>query len=172
MATTRPAESRDQTSDGAMRRRLLIVASVMAILALLHFVDHAVRGELVISGGLDPTWNHSGWPFNTHSDTPYIFPLSFVVVSGLLLGGMFFTQRGRLWAGSWLGTSIFLFAFLLVVHFVGFSAGSAETPRVIALSYRGNLWRVLALTDLFGMFAVLIALAFQAVKTRRRSGRW
>lgn len=37
-------------------------------LALLHFVDHAIRGELVVYRGLNPKWNHSGWPFNTHSE--------------------------------------------------------------------------------------------------------
>lgn len=166
------ADYRDRTHDAAMRRRLIILASVVAILAFLHFVDHAIRGELVVNGGLNPDWNHSGWPFNIHSDRPYIFPVSFVVVFGLLIGGVFFTLRGRLWAGYWPATSIFLFAFLTVVHFVGFSVGSAETPRVIAMSYRGTLWRALALTDLFSMFAVLTALAFQAVTTRQRSNRW
>ncbi len=62
--------------------------------------------------------------------------------------------------------------FLALVHFVGFSAGNAETPHVIAMTYRDNVWRIPALIDLFGMFAVLAGLAFQAVRTRQRSGRW
>ena len=157
---------------GSLRRRLIFLASVFAVLAFLHFADHAIRGELVVRGGLNPNWNHSGWPFNTHTDKPYIFPISFIVVFGLLLCGIFFTLRGRLWAGYWLATSIALFAFLAVVHFVGVSPNNAETPHVIAMSYHANIWRILALIDLFSMFAVLIALAFQAVRTRQHSGRW
>jgi len=90
------------------------MASVFAGLASLHFVDHVIRGELVVRNGLNPNWNHSGWPFNTHSDKPYVFPLAFIIVFGLLLFGILFTLRGRLWAGYWLATSVFLFALLAV----------------------------------------------------------
>ncbi|MDQ3138364.1 MAG: hypothetical protein M3Q93_12370 [Gemmatimonadota bacterium] len=144
----------------------------MAVLAFLHFVDHVIRGALVVNGGLDPAWNHSGWPFNNPTDKPYIFPASFVVVFGLLLGGILFTLRGRLWAGYWLAVSIALSALLVVVHFVGFSSGTAETPNVIAMSYNDNVRSFFALAVLFGLFAGFAALAFQAVKTRQRSGRW
>jgi len=40
------------------------------------------------------------------------------------------------------------------------------------MTYQDSSWRILALIDLFGLFAVLIALAFQAVRTPQRSGRW
>lgn len=172
MAMPLRADRPDQTRDGSLRRRLIFLASAFAVLALLHFVDHAIRGELVVSRGLDPDWNHSGWPFNTDTDKPYIFPLSFLAVFSLVLGGIFFTLRGRLWAGYWLAISIALAAFLLFIHFVGFSSGAAETPGVICGSYPDQVPGILALTDLFGMFAVLFALAFQAVKTRQRSGHW
>ena len=172
MDTSLLTEGRDQTHYGSLRRRLIFLACVFAVLAFLHFVDHAVRGELVVHGGLDPNWNHSGWPFNTQSDKPYIFPIAFIVVFGLVLGGIFFTLRGKLWAGYWLTTSIVLFAFLAFVHFVGFEPNTAETPYVMAMSYRGTIWRVLSLMDLFSMFAILIALAFQAVRTRQLSGDW
>jgi hypothetical protein len=172
MSMPPPTERGDQTFNGVLRRRFIVLASILAVLAFLHFVDHAIRGELVVRGGLDPTWNHSGWPFNCHSDKPYIFPLAFVIVFGLVLGGIFGTLRGWLWAGYWLPTSTFLAAFLAVVHFVGFSPGSAETPYVIVMSYRHTIGRVLAMVDLFGMFAVLATLAFQSVRIRQRSGRW
>lgn len=165
-------EHGDLTGDGSLRQRLILLASAFAVLAFLHFVDHAVRGELVVNGGLNPDWNHSGWPFNTQTDKPYIFPISFVMVFGLVLGGIFFTLRGRLWAGYWLATSIALGAFLVLVHFVGFSSGNAETPSVICQSYPSQVPRILALTDLFGMFAVLAALAFQSARIRQSSGRW
>ncbi len=103
---------------------------------------------------------------------PYIFPISFVVVFGLLLGGILFTFRGRLWAGYWLATSIALSGLLVFVHFVGLSSGAAETPSVIARSYPDNIRRILALIDLFGLFAVFAVLALQAVRTRLHSGRW
>ena len=115
-------EGRDETLYGSLRRRFVFLASAYAVLAFLHFADHAIRGELVVNGRLDANWNHSGWPFNNHSDKPYIFPMSFIVVFGLLFGGIYFTVRGRLWAGYWLTTSILLFAFLATVHFVGFRA--------------------------------------------------
>jgi len=172
MDTSPSTEGRDQVLYGSLRGRLLFLASVFAILALLHFADHAIRGELVVRGGLNPNWNHSGWPFNTQSDKPYVFPVAFIVVFGLVLGGIFFTLRGRLWAGYWLATSIALFALLVFVHFVGFEPNTAETPQVIAMSYPANIWRVLALIDLFSMFAILIALAVQAVRTRQGSGHW
>ncbi len=40
MATPRSTERRDLTSDAAIRRRLVLLASAFAILAFLHFVDH------------------------------------------------------------------------------------------------------------------------------------
>ncbi len=166
------AQRPEEAGDVALRRRLLLLASVVTVLSLLHFVDHVIRGELVVSGGLNPDWNHSGWPFNTLTDAPYIFPITFVVVFGLLLGGIQFTLRGRLWAGFWLGTSIAVTAILVFVHFVGFSPGAAETPTVIAMSHSNAVGSVLALIDLFGLFAAFAALAFQAVRTRQRSGHW
>lgn len=165
--TQRPARA----EDGA-RRRFVLLAGVVAVLALLHFVDHVIRGELVAAGGLNPLWNHSGWPFDTRSDAPFVLPVSFVVVFGLLVGGVVFTLRGRLWAGYWLGTSIFLTALLAFVHFVGAGSGTAETPGVIAMSHGHAVPAALALIDLFAMFVVLAVLAFHAVRTRQRFGRW
>ncbi len=156
MDTSALTPSRDHTLYYPLRRRLIFLAGAFALLAFLHFLDHAVRGELVVQRGLNPNWNHSGWPFNTRSDKP----------------GIFFTVRGRLWAGYWLATSIVLFGFLALVHFVGFEPNTAETPYVIAMSYPADIWRVLALANLFGMFAILLALAFHAVRTRQRSGGW
>lgn len=172
MTERQSRERAGRSAEAALRRRLVLLAGALAVLGLLHFVDHVIRGELVISGGLDPRWNHSGWPFQTEMMSPYTFTISFVVVSGLLLGGILFTLRGRLWAGYWLGTSIFLIVLLVVVHFVGFSSGAAETPSVIAMSHSSDVGSVLALIDLFGLFAVLAVLAVQAVRTRQRSGHW
>ncbi len=149
------------------------VASALqwAVLSLLHFVDHAIRGDLVLHRGLDLDWNHSGWPFNTRSDQPYIFPISFVVVFGLLLGGILFTLRGRLWAGYWLATSIAIGASGVRALHWRFTR-CCRAPNIIAMSHPGAVARVLALSALAGLFAVVAALGIQAVRTRQLPGRW
>jgi len=172
MVTPRGTERRENTLEGSLRRRLIVLAGTAAILSLLHFVDHAIRGELVRTAGLDPAWDHSGWPFDTQSDKPYIFPIVFVGVFALLLGGIRFTLRGRLWAGYWLATSIAINLLLVFVHFIGGSPAAAETPRVIIMSYHGGLPGILALMVLFSLMAIFAALSFQAVRTRQHSGRW
>lgn len=166
------AQRPEEAGDVALRRRLLLLASVVTALVLLHFVDHVIRGQLVVSGGLNPEWNHSGWPFTTQTGKPYLFPVYFVVIFTLLVGGIFFTARRKLWAGYWLATSTVLAALLVFVHFIGLSSTTAETPSVIAKSHHNNYGSTLALIDLFGLIAVLAALAYQAVRTRQRSGRW
>jgi len=148
------------------------LAGIATMFALVHFVDHAIRGEFVVDNGLNPVWNHSGWPFDDSTDKAYLFPVSFVVVFGLLLGGILLTLRGKLWAGYWLVTSISLIVFLLLVHFVGFSSGAAETPSVIAMSHPNNALSVAALIVLFGLIAMFGVVAVQAVRTRQLSGRW
>jgi hypothetical protein len=72
---------------------------------------------------LDPTWDHSGWPF-TDSVTPFTF--SPVIVLSILLGGLLLTTRGKAWAGSWLGASMVLGAIVPVVHFA--STADQEAP--------------------------------------------
>lgn len=172
MASAQQSEQSAQPLDTSLRRRLVLLAGIAAAFALLHFVDHAIRGQLVVDNALNPVWNHSGWPFDNHTDKPYIFPISFVVVIGLLLGGIFFTLRGRIWAGYWLVTSLALTAFLMFIHFIGASRGAAETPSVIAMSHRNDVLGIAALIVLFGLIATFVTLAVQAVRTRQRSGRW
>jgi len=176
MTTARRTDTPDPSAAAAdedgQRRRLLILASAAAVLALLHFIDHAVRGELVVNRGLNPLWNHSGWPFDMSTDKSFLFPISFVLVVGLLVGGIVFTMRGKLWAGYWLVVSLTLATYLIYVHFVGFSAGAAETPSVISMSHEVTAVSIAALIDLFGLIAVFLALAYQAVRARQHSGRW
>jgi len=172
MTTPSEAPRREPAGDVALRRRFLLLASVVTVLSFLHFVDHVIRGQLVVSGGLNPEWNHSGWPFTARTDKPYLFPVYFVVIFTLLLGGIFFTARRKLWAGYWLTTSTVVAALLVFVHFIGLSSTAAETPSIIAMSHHNNLGSTLALIDLFGLIAVLVVLAYQALRTRQRSGRW
>ena len=103
------------TSQEVLRRRLIGVAAVTAVLATLHFIDHVIRGQLVLDRGLDPAWNHSGWPFQSRFSP---FTISLIVIYGMLLGGIVLTLRGRVWAGYWLVTAILLGAVVSRVHFV------------------------------------------------------
>jgi hypothetical protein len=72
---------------------------------------------------LDPTWDHSSWPF-TDSLTP--FTSSLVIVLLILLGGLLLTTRGKAWAGYWLGASMVLGAIVTVVHSA--STANQEAP--------------------------------------------
>ena len=117
---------RPAAADGAMRRRLVVPAAVAAALGALHFADHVIRGRLVVEHGLDPVWNHSGWPFQPEV-TPFTFSL--VAVSLILLGGIYFTLKGPLWAGYWLGAALVLGALVTQVHFL--AGPNSESPRVI-----------------------------------------
>ncbi len=162
-----PADRDDQTRGDLPRRRLVLVAAVTAGLSALHFVDHIIRGELVVERGLNPDWNHSGWPFQPDFNP---FDISLILVFGLLLGGIFFTLRGRLWAGYWLATSLVLGALVSFIHF--FEGDKAETPSVIMQTYDNPAVSIPALIVLFSLLAALIIMAFQAIWVRRASGRW
>ena len=138
-------------------RRLALVAVVVLILGGLHFVDHVVRGNIVIEHSLDPRWNHSGWPFLA-TVTPFTFSL--FGVAGLLGFGLLGALLGRVGAGYWLTVSLLLLGLVGFVHFLG---AEAELPRIIYSTYvaahepsRG----VLALVD---FYSLLLALAVMAV---------
>ena len=120
----------------------------------------------MVERGLDPDWNHSGWPFQ-HDFTP--FTISMIVVYVLLLGGIWFTLRGRLWAGYWLGTAIIIGAIVVFVHFVG---SDAETPKMIIDTYDNLAAGIPALVVLLGVVAILAVMAGLAVYVRRASGHW
>ena len=154
---------------GTLRMRFLLLWVIAIALAATHFADHVIRGNIVIMHGLDPNWNHSGWPFQPHI-TP--FTPSLFIVSGLLLGGIAGSLRGKLWAGYWLTASILLLGLVSVVHF--FST-HAETPYVIFNTYRAvgsSAAGVVAVAVLFSIVATLGALAILAILARRQLGRW
>jgi hypothetical protein len=166
MVPGNPTGDRGQTRDANLRRRLVLVATIVEAIGTLHFVDHAVRGRLVVDRGLNHDWNHSGWPFQ-HDFSP--FTVSMIVVYGLLLGGIWFTLRRRLWAAYWLGTAVIIGAIVVFVHFVG---SDAETPRMILDTYDNLAAAIPALIVLFGVIAILVVMAGHAIYVRRASGRW
>ena len=156
-----------ETRDDVLRRRLVGAAIAVAVLAAAHFADHVIRGQLVTSRGLDPAWNHSGWPFQPRV-TP--FTVSLLLVSALLLGGIVFTLRGRLWAGYWLGTAIILGAIVTQVHFV--PGPNTEYPSAIVATYGSSAAGIPAVIIVLAILAALVFMAVQAIRIRRISGRW
>ena len=162
-----PTGADRRTRDDVLRRRLVTVAIVTAVLATVHFVDHVIRGQLVVDRGLDPAWNHSGYPFQPRLSP---FTISLIVVYGLLLAGIAFTVRGRLWAGYWLATAVVLGAIVTQVHFV--PGPSTESPRVIIDTYGGSAAGIPAVIVTVAIVASLVVMGAQAVWVRRASGRW
>jgi hypothetical protein len=154
-------------SEEALRRRLIRVAAVTAILATIHFTDHVIRGQLVLDRGLDPDWNHSGWPFQPRFSP---FTISLLLVYGLLLGGIVLTLREQVWAGYWLVTAILLGAIVTQVHFG--PGPNTESPSVIINTYGTQAIGIPAVIITFAIAATLIGMAAQAIWVRLVSGHW
>jgi hypothetical protein len=152
--------------DAAFKGRMIWVAVAVTVLATAHFADHVIRGRLVHSRGLDPAWNHSGWPFE---DRVSPFTVSLVVVYGLLLTGIALTRQGRLWAGYWLATAIVLGGIVTFVHFLG---SRAETPAVILASYDNPAAGIPAVFVTFAILLSLIVMALTAIDVARKSRQW
>ena len=164
-ATSNPPVSYSATSDQAS---FLTIASVTAVLAALHFADHVVRGANVRQHGLDPTWNHSGWPFQSNVSP---FSISLVAVSVILLGGITFTARGKLWAGYWLVAALVLAALVTDVHLV--PGAHQESPSIIYHSWLGNsTLGVLAVVNTFAILVMLAVMAANAFRVGRKTRRW
>lgn len=160
-ATTGPRQDHQRGS-------LLRLGWLTTALAVLHLVDHALRGERVHSHGLNPMWDHSGWPFQDEV-TPYTFSLSGVL---LILGlGLWGTYRGRLWAGYWVAAAVVLGAVVTVVHFL--PTAQQESPAVIYRSWAGlSAMGVVAVGITFAIVLALVLMAVNAVRVGRSSRRW
>lgn len=160
---------------GGQPRRLLVCAAALGwALGTAHLVDHVIRGGLVVRHGLDPAWNHSGWPFQPGVT---LFTVSAVGVQLLVLGGILGTLRGRLWAGYWLAAGGVLGVLVTFVHFV--PGPRTETPAVIFFSYHQALptrWASvlggLAVAVTVAVVAAVLAIVWSAIRARRLSGRW
>ncbi len=167
MVTHSPAPAAAVRSS-ADRRRLLTIGAATTALASLHLADHVLRGRQVDHTHLDPTWDHSGWPF-TSSVTPFTFSL--VLVLSILLGGLLLTALGKAWAGYWLGASMVLGAIVTVVHFV--PTANQESPAVIYGSWPDRpVIGALAVALTFAIVGMLVLMGVNAVRVGRRSGSW
>ena len=134
---------------------MLTLGCVVTVFAVLHHVDHVVRG------------NHSGWPFE-EAVTPFTFSL---LIYALLLPGIFMNLRGRVAAGWWLFVALAGLALVFSVHFVG---TEREAPvRDIYAVYGSPVWGVLALVVLYGLVLGLVALVAAALRVvvAGRNGR-
>src|SRR5438874_1430724 len=104
MKTSAPPDQRE-TEANTLRQWFIILALALTVLSGLHFVDHVIRGSLVLHHHLDASWDHSGWPFEP-SVTPFTFSLFGVLL--LLLGGIALTATKRAWAGYWFVSALLL----------------------------------------------------------------
>ena len=148
----------------ALRRRLLYGAVILMGLGLLHHTDHVIRGDLVVENGLNPDWNHSGWPFQDEV-TPFTASLAIYIP---IVVGIVATVQRRAVANYWLGTGASLGAVLLIVHFLPGNP-TTEWPSVIYQTYANGLAGALALLVLFALMAGLVVQIVQAIRLRRGS---
>lgn len=96
MSPRNPPEVSSQSQERPLRRHLVLVALIAFGLGVVHLADHAMRGELVVTHGLDPAWNHSGWPFQA-SITPFTVSTVLAVVLVLIRAAL----RARRLSGRW-----------------------------------------------------------------------
>ena len=162
------AESGEQMD--RLRRTLVVLATVVGVAAALHLADHVVRGELVDDHNLIPEWNHSGWPFR-RAVTPFTPSL---VIPLVFLAGVVLTHRRRLWAGFWLGWSMFAAGVVIAVHVL--PGPRTETMGVIYRSYdRGGVGPVAGILAVLIVVVIVVGLGgliSVAIRARRVSGRW
>ena len=148
------ARARARPVGTKLRTWLLVAAAGVTIFAILHHVDHVIRG------------NHSGWPFQ-EAVTPFTFSLLIYV---LLLPGLYVSSKGRLMAGYWLFTAVVGLSLVVWVHFVPTSDYEAPIEDIYAV-YGSALSGLLALIVLAGLVASLVTLVVMAIWSLRTSER-
>jgi hypothetical protein len=103
-------------------------------------------------------------------------PSALTGVFFILLAGISFTYKKRAWAGYWLVSSLILGSLVTFVHFIPLMPGKTEFPTVIYHTYTDAHYSVVAsifaLLDLFGVYVLIVALIYVAIKARHISGRW
>jgi hypothetical protein len=148
------ARARVQPVRTKLRTWLLVAAASVTIFAILHHVDHVIRG------------NHSGWPFQ-EAVTPFTFSLLIYV---LLLPGLYVSSKGRLMAGYWLFTAVVGLSLVVWVHFVPTRDYEAPIEDIYAV-YGSALTGLLALIVLAGLVSSLVTLVVMAIWSLRTSER-
>jgi hypothetical protein len=144
------ARARARPVGTKLRTWLLVAAAGVTIFAILHHVDHVIRG------------NHSGWPFQ-EAVTPFTFSL---LIYALLLPGLYASSKGRLMAGYWLFTAVVGLSLVVWVHFVPTRDYEAPIEDIYAV-YGGALAGLLALVVLAALVSSLLTLAIVAIWSLR-----
>ncbi len=140
------ARARARPVGTKLRTWLLVAAAGVTIFAILHHVDHVIRG------------NHSGWPFQ-EAVTPFTFSL---LIYALLLPGLYASSKGRLMAGYWLFTAVVGLSLVVWVHFVPTRDYEAPIEDIYAV-YGSALSGLLALVVLAGLVSSLVTLVVMAI---------
>ena len=148
------ARARVQPVLTKLRTWLLVAAASVTIFAILHHVDHVIRG------------NHSGWPFQ-EAVTPFTFSLLIYV---LLLPGLYLSSKGRLMAGYWLFTAVVGLLLVVWVHFVPTRDYEAPIEDIYTV-YDSTLSGLLALLVLAGLVSSLVTLVVMAIWSLRSAER-
>jgi hypothetical protein len=156
---------------GRHNRSFVILAALTTAAAALHFADHVARGYLVAKNGLDPQWDHSGWPFENRL-SPFTFSLFGVAL--VLIGGIALTLKARAGTAYWIVASLALLALVVDVHFL--PTEHQESPHVIYSSWVGApVIGAIAVANTFLIVALLVAMVVNAIRVgtlqRRTRGR-
>src|SRR4028119_640681 len=148
------ARARARPVGTKLRTWLLVAAAGVTIFAILHHVDHVIRG------------NHSGWPFQ-EAVTPFTFSL---LIYALLLPGLYASSKGRLIAGYALVTAVVGLSLVVGVHFVPTRDYEAPIEDIHAV-YGGALAGSFALVVLVGLVISLAMLVVLAIWSLRSADR-
>ena len=145
---------RGRPSEADLRRRMILPAAVTSALIASHHLDHAFRQV------------HIGWPL-TDRVNPFTFSL---ILYPLFLLGIYFTVRGRLWAGYWVGVATFALTLVTFVHFRP-SPGAESLDQVYG-PWNNPILGGIAVAIVFALEFGMVWLLVAAVRVRVLSGRW
>lgn len=125
-------------------KRLTITETLVTVFAILHHIDHIIRGG-----------DHVGWPFNNDVNG---FTYSLLIYPPILIA-FYMTSRGKLALGYRLSLAT---AGLLLVAFIHFTPWAADTLQDVYGPYDGNtVAAVLAVAILMGLLGSLVALILE-----------
>ena len=145
---------RGRPSEADLRRRMVLPAAVTTAFVASHHLDHAFRQV------------HIGWPL-TDQVNPFTFSL---ILYPLFLLGIYFTVRGRVWAGYWVGVATFALTLVTFVHFRP-SPGAESLDQVYG-PWNNPILGSIAVAIVFALEFVMVWLLVAAVRVRVLSGRW
>lgn len=130
-----------------LRRKLMLLATIVTIFGALHEADHLLRGDRL-----------SAIPF---AASFIIFPI--------LIGGVVYANRGKLMAGYWLFVATLGFLLAAPTHL---GTHPFEPLSVVYGYYSSPIAGTAAIVVVLGLLASLIVLGSASVYARVRAGHW